>query len=214
MGSPYTVLHSVLAIVSNNGSIQVDCLHHQYPLQHSQKTKELAYCLVHKLCIHADLALPTLRYLRSTFNFFSDTVGNLPYYMSTAEGNTDLDDELKLLCPQIWNNNQLAICHQQAWFLKTLAVELRVTSLKKYFSHMQQLVGLLVADIDSSLPSLHTLEDGERDETAFDVPEAVTAIKSRRISVMLSQVDFSIPEFPYELELKYFNPLLVKQVRK
>ena len=75
LGQPRTCLHALLNILQqgvDSGS-GPQCLHN------TPRLAELAYQLVYKLCALRDTSPPTLRYLRTTYDFLFQQLRHLPF---------------------------------------------------------------------------------------------------------------------------------------
>ncbi|XP_067951509.1 nuclear pore complex protein Nup205-like [Watersipora subatra] len=88
---------------------------------------ELAYQLIYMLCSNAATSAPVMRYLRTAQDFFYKTLCKVPFAV-----NAEAQDEAS------------HILKQQTWFMKSLAIELRVTSLNQQRSHTQRLISCLL----------------------------------------------------------------------
>ncbi|KAJ3285498.1 hypothetical protein HK104_009455 [Borealophlyctis nickersoniae] len=94
---------------------------------------ERCYELVYLLCADINTSAPTMRYLR-TRDFFYRQLKSMP---ATGEEDIVIDSEVRR------NAVILARLHQRAWLMKTIALELHMTTLSKQRSHTAKLVDLL-----------------------------------------------------------------------
>ena len=217
MGCSYTLLHSVLGILKPLGkSLSFASLGTLPSSDHSHQLKELAYCLLYKLCCHADVAGPTLRYLRHSFNFFCEHLRILPFPLNsnTRFPEDELVEEMRSLQPHLMDISQVALLRQQAWFLKTLAVELRITAKKCYFSQTNQLLSLLLSDSAANQASNEEMDPIGFESLPFDsLGGGVTNSGRPCVSALLAEVDFSELDFPFELQLQHFEVGKITQVQ-
>ena len=216
MGAPYTVLHSVIAMVAPQGeTLSFASLGPTPSSECSPQLKELAYCLLYNLCCHSDLAGPTLRYLRHNFNFFCVHLKSMPFqhpYSATAR--RDMEETMSAHGESL-DQNESAVIRQEAWFLRTLAIELRITAQKRYFSQTHQILSLLLAESSSANQSAaEGLEQGDSDGALYG-PLGGSALGSDQkcISTLLSKVNFSELNFSSQLQLQHFEMALIQQVR-
>lgn len=216
MGCSYTLLHSVLGILRPAGkSLSFANLGTLPSSDHSQQLKELAYCLLYNLCCHGDVAGPTLRYLRHSFDFFCEHLKMLPFRPDSSSRviEDELVEEMRSSQPHVMNSREVAILRQQAWFLKTLAIELRITAKKCYFSQTNQLLSLLLSDL-----STNQMEGEEVDQMGLmPLPFAprvgvVSNSGSPCVSTLLAEVDFSELDFPFQLQLQHFEMGMIEQL--
>ena len=107
------------------------------------------------------------------------------------------------------DTNQIALLHQQAWLLKTVAVELRMTSLTHQRSHAQRLVNLLLNEQTNQNAESSQLANGFA-ETQFKSDFDFMHEGRRKILVLLDLVDFSDKPMPV-LELQYFDQSAMEQ---
>ncbi|XP_059166343.1 nuclear pore complex protein Nup205-like isoform X2 [Physella acuta] len=137
LDSPRTCLHSILAVLERGlGTREGPAC-----LLDRPKLAELGYRTIYALCANKDTSPPTLRYLRTTHDFLYRQLQHLPF--DTAK----------------YVNN---VAEHQTWLLKTLAIELRMTSLNRQRSHTQRLVKLLLGDEEQEVYSgTQPGDDGE-----------------------------------------------------
>ena len=170
------------------------------------KLAELCYKLIYQLCGSRQLSTPTLRYLRSNHDFFFAQLSRLPLNINLLQDNEleqqEKQDELVL------NSHQVALVHQQAWFLKSLAIEIRLTSLNHQRSHAQRIVNLLLNEPTNQMAELGqvTTPLGSELKSDFDYLHE----KKRKILVLLDVVDFTDKNMP-SLDLHFFDQSAMEQ---
>ncbi|XP_039266585.2 nuclear pore complex protein Nup205-like [Styela clava] len=123
--SPRTCLHSVISILSYG----METSKTSTPTQPNAITEtpalaELCFQLIYKLTANVETTGPVLRYLRSSHDFVFRHLQHLPFQPGG-----------------IAKENQLLL--QQAWLLKTTAIELFSTSANQQRSHTQRLIQML-----------------------------------------------------------------------
>ncbi|KAL8613661.1 hypothetical protein ACOMHN_029753 [Nucella lapillus] len=194
LGQSRTCLHALLSLlqqgVDTGGGPQ--CLHTTPCLA------ELAYQLVYQLCAVRDTSAPTLRYLRTTYDFLFQQLRHLPLEQS---------------------DYRVSVAPHQSWLLKTVAIELRLTSLNRQRSHCQRLIRLLLGDDDDDEQTqvLRPMGLDEGDAPGWDsdqsrlAPSSAFAGKQLRSKLLslLDTVSFSC-QFPPELQLQFFNPKAIE----
>ena len=194
LGSPRSVLHAILSLVQHTQepSNPIGC-HYSNP-----KLAELCYKVIFQLCSHRDLSTPTLRYLRNSHDFFHSQLSVLPLdtgRLGDKEG--EREGEGVLL-----TSRQVSLLHQQAWLMKSVAIEMRVTAQSQLRSHNQRLVDLLLTEKSSNQnPALGgVISELSQFRSEFDfINEG-----RRKIAVLLDLVTFSDLQFP-PLDLQYFD---------
>ncbi|XP_074656294.1 nuclear pore complex protein Nup205-like [Tubulanus polymorphus] len=201
LGSPRTCLHSILSILDNG----VGTSSGPRCLLDMPRMAELSYHLIYVLCANKETATPTMRYLRTTEDFFYKHAQHLPFTRESVEP---------------WQENLLL--NQQSWLLKSIAIELRLTSLNRQRSHTQRLMVLL---LDDNLSSLVFSDIGDEDHStpsissSFSQPilnlqfGAGSAQTRRKIKCLLSSIGLS-KSYPYpDLPLlELFDPIMIEQV--
>lgn len=107
------------------------------------------------------------------------------------------------------SSEQASVLHQQAWLLRSIAVELRMTSISQQRSHTQRITNLLLGDPTNQIFESSQLTGG----IANSLAAQTSVYKSdfdlvregcRQVLVLLDLVDFSDRAMP-ALELTYFN---------
>lgn len=120
---PRTCLHALLVILEKN----------ILPAGHSPganlRSTELAYKLLYQLCSHPNVSDIMLRFLRSS-NFLGRQVAALPFAPGKFE----------------WS--QLS---QMSWLLKSVAVEVKISSDKGLQSHVSRLASLFLYEVDETM---------------------------------------------------------------
>ncbi|EEC11881.1 nuclear pore complex protein Nup205, putative [Ixodes scapularis] len=177
LGSARTCLHAILSFLDNSSEARVP--------GGPPSVVELGYKLVYVLCANPATTEPTMRYLRSTRDFFYKHLQKQPKRYLKSHGDTDV----KLLM-------------QQSWFLRAVALELRVTASQNQRSHIQRLVTLLLEDN----PQLLTCPiDGAAELSSFLSssasmrPSAFAGTLRRKLLKLLDAVDtmkHTVPSAP------------------
>ncbi|XP_054717049.1 nuclear pore complex protein Nup205-like [Uloborus diversus] len=182
MGSRRTCLHAILSFL-DSGGYSSSCPSNIY---NCPRSAELAYQLIYVLCTNKDTSGPTLRYLRSTHDFLYRHLQFLPFKQDGGFG--------------------IKILSQQSWLLRTLAVELRITSAHHQRSHVQRLLSCLLDDkhpvesgnVDVSLePSL-----GITRHSFHSFMKPTSGTLRRKLMQILDSINFhftspSIPQWDY-----------------
>ncbi|KAK7106896.1 nuclear pore complex protein Nup205-like [Littorina saxatilis] len=194
MGQSRTCLHAVLNILQQgvDSGAGPRCLHD------TPRLAELAYQLIYKLCAIRDTSAPTLRYLRTTYDFLFQQLRHLPFEEADYRS---------------------SVVPHQSWLLKTVAIELRLTSLNRQRSHCQRLIRLLLGDDDDEQTQVLRpvgLEDAETLGWDAEQSRRTSAalggkqLRSKLLS-LLDTVTFAY-QYPSELQLKFFNPKVITNV--
>ncbi|GIY47224.1 nuclear pore complex protein Nup205 [Caerostris extrusa] len=192
MGSKRTCLHAILSF------LDIGCYSGTPSnVYNSPRSAELSYQLLYLLCTNNDTSGPTLRYLRSTHDFLFRHLQCLPFKFNV--------------------NNDVKILRQQSWLLRTLAVELRITSAHHQRSHVQRLLGSLLDDkppiesgtVDSSLePSF-----GISNISSYSFMKPTSGTSRRKLMQILDRISFqhSVPLIP---GWEYFENTEIERVLK
>ncbi|XP_064397234.1 nuclear pore complex protein Nup205-like isoform X2 [Halichondria panicea] len=192
MGAPRTCLHSILSLLEHG---QDSGCHYSNP-----KLAELCYKVIYQLCASRHLSTPTLRYLRSNHEFFSSQLSKLPLNVSILQDEND---------DGVLNSQQVAVLHEEAWLIKTLAVELRMTTLNHQRSHAQRIVNLLLNEPTNENAEIdHTTDYGEQSSDFNFLHE-----KKRKILLLLDSVDFSEKDTP-TFDLQFFDQSAMEEAIK
>ena len=209
LGSPRTCLHSILSLVEDgrDASSSTGC-HYS-----NTKVAEFCYKVLYLMCANRDLSTPTLRYLRNNHEYFYSQLVHLPLNSDLLPGD-DMDEGegeggSVVAMDTTSDFKRLSLMHQQAWVLKSVAIELRMTSLSHQWSHTQRIVTLLLSGPGSD--ATDTASGGE----GVDIAMGGARLKSdfdflqegrRKVLVLLDQVDFADKAAPSLEPLEY--PLL------
>ncbi|ESP04618.1 hypothetical protein LOTGIDRAFT_237278 [Lottia gigantea] len=225
LGSPKTCLHSILTLLNNGVGSRTGptCL------QHTPRLAELAYHLIYVLCANKDTTAPTLRYLRTAHDFLYRQLQHLPFK------STDTVKEIReQVCTctthlQTWTFpcvNDADTVGPQSWLLKTIAIELRLTSLNRQRSHTQRLLYLLLDDTEDhagyqngGVEDVIDVSGWDRETSMFvsgTASQNKTIARSgkrtrRKLLCLLDSVTFS-QDYPEQLQLDFFDPKLIEQV--
>ncbi|XP_078583600.1 nuclear pore complex protein Nup205-like isoform X3 [Branchiostoma floridae x Branchiostoma japonicum] len=195
LGSPRTCLHSILGVLDAG----VDSVGGPSCIHDNPQLSELAYKLAYHLCANTETSDPTMRYLRTTHDFLYRQMQHVPF----AGKDEDLDPVLLL--------------NQQSWLLKSVAIELRLTSLNRQRSHTQRLLSLLLDDNASQINT-------EKSSVTFDVDRSTFSTSMfgglqsyggaptrRKILSLLDSLDFT-QNYPESPQLDFMNPVVIEQV--
>ncbi len=104
------------------------------------------------------------------------------------------------------NACQVSLLHQEAWFIKSLAVELRMSSLSHQRSHVQRIVNLLLNEPTNEDAELDHMTDYGEQRSEFDC----IGEKKRKILQLLDGVDFVEKATP-TLELQFFDQAAMEE---
>ena len=201
--SPRTVLHSLLSLVQHSSDPRnpIGC-HYGNP-----KLAELCYKVIFQLCSHRDLSTPTLRYLRNNHDFFHAQLSAIPLDVARLHPAEDEEEEGEgeLGGVRIMTSQQVSLLHQQAWLLKAVAIEMRVTAETQLRSHNQRLVDLLMSEKSTNWnPVLGHVTGSVMSELTEYQPELSIANEGqRKILVLLDLVTFEdlpLPQLQAEFE--------------
>ena len=174
---------------------------------------EFCYKVLYLMCANRDLSTPTLRYLRNNHEYFYSQLVHLPLNSDLLPGD-DMDEGEEeggsvVAMETTSDFKRLSLMRQQAWVLKSVAIELRMTSLSHQWSHTQRIVTLLLsgpgsdaADTASGGEGVDIAMGGARLKSDFDFLQE----GRRKVLVLLDQVDFADKAAPSLEPLEY--PLL------
>ncbi|KAJ8314739.1 hypothetical protein KUTeg_006889 [Tegillarca granosa] len=199
-----TCLHSILELLDRGAGTPSgpECIY-DTPL-----LSELSYKLIYKLSANKDTSAATLRYLRTTRDFLFKHLHHLPFTQQQY-GRT--------------------VINHQSWLLKTISIELRITSLNRQRSHTQRLMRLLLDD--SAEDQTSVLQPiGADDTDTFSVDRFAntsifnsTALSQsrplrgkqtrRKLLTLLDSVDFT-QQYPRPLALDFFDLSVIENVIK
>ncbi|CAG2238144.1 NUP192 [Mytilus edulis] len=166
LGSQKTCLHSLLTILDKG----IGTLGGPQALIETPKLSELFYKLVYMLAANKDTSAAILRYLRTSWDFLYRHLQHVPF-------------------------NGPFVTNHQSWLLRTVAIELRMTTLNRQRSHTQRLMKLL-------------LDDHIDDPEQGILPGRQIR---RKILSLLDSVEFT-QAYPQPLTLEYFDPGMIEQV--
>ena len=193
MNSPRTVLHAILSLIQQTRDPRnpIGC-HYSNP-----KLAELCYKVIFQLCSHRDLSTPTLRYLRNSHDFFHSQLSVLPLDATRVQS-TEGEGEGLL------STSQVSLLHQQAWLMKCVAIEMRVTSQTQLRSHNQRLVDLLLTEQSSNQNQAQGHVTGSVISAQYRSEIDFVNDGRRKISILLDLVTFADLPLP-PLELQFFD---------
>ena len=206
LGSPRTALHSILSLIqpSSDPREPTGC-HYGNP-----RLAELCYKIVFQLCCHRDLSTPTLRYLRNNQDFFHAQLSAIPLDIARLRRAEEEDDEVG--GAKLMTSRQVSLLHQQAWLLKAVAIEMRMTSQSQLRSQNQRLTDLLLGDQTTAPSNWSPLRDhmtvgvtSQLYQPDFDLEHQ----QQRKILVFLDLLTFTDVAFP-SLELQFFDQSAVE----
>lgn len=132
--------------------------------------------------------MSTLRYLRSNHDFFFTQLTKFPLNVQLLAE----DEEEGKPDEQVLNSRQVSLINQQAWFLKSVAIELRLTSLNHRRSHAQRIVNLLLNEPTDPMEELDHMSN-PLGTASDDYGPALNVLNTtkRKILVLLDVMDFS-----------------------
>uniref|UniRef100_A0A8D8S5Z8 Nuclear pore complex protein Nup205 n=1 Tax=Cacopsylla melanoneura TaxID=428564 RepID=A0A8D8S5Z8_9HEMI len=147
LGSPRTCLHSIISLLGESLKAR------QEPTlaPPSPTVTRLCYQLLYSLAAHTATSAPTLRYLRSSNDVLHLHLSGLPFFSRLPSSGTEefppSQQHSQLLgieegAPCLPSTEDL---YQMAWLLKTVAIELRVTSHHAQLSQLKKLVEVLTS---------------------------------------------------------------------
>lgn len=197
LGTPRTCLHSILDIL-NQG---LDTPRGPAVIHDAPRLAELCFQLICALCQNKETSEASIRYLRTSHNYFYSHLVHLPLK--------------ELTYPSEDNDRGNASCklNQQSWLLKSIATELRLTAHTRQRSHVQRLLSSLLTEASISYAQrssefvVDPLEDTE-------LSRSITGSSgSRKLSRILNSINFN-HELPSPLQsvLNYFEPAATEDV--
>lgn len=197
-GSPRTCLHALLDVLSEHVTLQRLA---GASVAYKPRLAELCYALIYSLCSNASTSQPTVRYLRTSHDFFYRHLESLPFPIPQSIGmdGEDVESDTRLLCS----------LNQQAWLLKSVALELRLTAMNRQHSHTQRLINSLLSEETMSLVS-----DSEQHlglDVALQSGARMTGQGQNRFLRLLSIIDLN-QEYPPEFQLQFFDPGVIENV--
>ncbi len=196
LGTPRTCLHSILDILDQG----LDTPRGSAAIEDTPRLAELSFQLVYALCQNKETSEASIRYLRTSHNYFYSHLVHLPLKVPTSPTGEDP------------SSNTLCTLNQQSWLLKSIATELRLTAQTRQRSHVQRLLSLLLTEPSVFYPQrsselvIDPLEDDRSRST-------MGSKGSRKISEILDSIDFTheVPP-PLQSVLNYFEPAATEAV--
>ena len=204
LGSPRTLLHSLLSLVQHSSDPRnpIGC-HYGNP-----KLAELCYKVIFQLCSHRDLSTPTLRYLRNNHDFFHSQLSAIPLDVARLRRE---EEEEGVGGAKLMTSRQVSLLQQQAWLLKAVAVEMRVTAQTQLRSHNQRLVDLLMNEKPTNWnPALGHVTAGVMSQLSeYQHELSLQDDGKRKILILLDLMTFADISHP-PLKLSFFDQSAVE----
>lgn len=180
------------------------------------RAAEFCYKVLYLMCASRDLSTPTLRYLRNNHEYFFSQLSHLPLNpdLLPSEDEDREDGPTVVAMGTTADFRQLSLLNQQSWILKSVAIELRMTSLSHQWSHSQRIVNLLLSGPSSDVTDV-SLGDG------MGVAMGGAKLKSdfdflqegrRKVLVLLDQVNFADKVVPNLEPLEFPHLVAIEQV--
>ena len=207
-GFPKTCLHSIVTILNRGAANAGPGARLLTP-----KLSESLYRLMYQLCAHYEIGGPVRRYLRTNTDFYMKHIQALPFLPSSAE-DYDLDEI-----------QYIRLANQQSWFLKTVAIDLRVVATSRMRSSLQQLLGVLYSE--QAVPEVlqgmgndftqRTLEASQitvgdsLSRTMLGSAFRFGSDEKSLVLSLLSSVSFT-QRYPPNIELQFFDYSAVEQL--
>ncbi|KAG8546211.1 hypothetical protein GDO81_019512 [Engystomops pustulosus] len=188
LGFPRTCLHSILDILKKGTDGRLGPV----AVVEAPHLAELCYQVIHQLCACADTSGPTMRYLRTSQDFLVTQLHHLPFSVKAHE---------------------ISALNQMSWLMKTVSIELRITSLNRQRSHTQRLLNLLLDDVPVrpyTADGESGMEDDNRSINAFLHFDTSSKVR-RKILSILDSINFT-QEIPEQLQLDFFDRVQIEQV--
>lgn len=202
LNSPRTCLHSILSLVEHGQDARnpIGC-HYS-----NTKVAEFCYKVLYLMCANRDLSTPTLQYLRNNHEYFFSQLVHLPLNPDllppTSDDGSNEGGDAMVAMETTFNLRRLSLMHQQAWLLKSVAIELRMMSLSHRRSHTQRIVNLLLSGPSGDITDTSSSDGvgmsmggaggGARLKSDFDFLQE----GRRKVLVLLDQVDFADKAVP------------------
>ncbi|RUS33337.1 nucleoporin Nup186/Nup192/Nup205 [Jimgerdemannia flammicorona] len=127
---------------------------------------ERCFHLIYKLCSDANTSSPTMRYLRNREDFFHRQFKAMPVRLDRRDNGLGGEiigaDGVKSTVDYA---SLLAQLHQRAWLMKTVALELHLTTNAGQRSHTQRLLELMFSTTETDQP-------GDEDDSEMDAGES------------------------------------------
>ncbi|KAK9760360.1 hypothetical protein K7432_015693 [Basidiobolus ranarum] len=171
---------------------------------------ERCYHLIYRLCSNPNTSSPTMRYLRIREDYYYSQLKAMPVNISQVgeqyNGEIIYNDGTKVALDIAGLFAQL---HQRAWLMRTIALELHITTLAGQRSQTQRLLNLLYGTGES------IVADDTVSEDRFDISGISTLSKSKlqqttmKMLEILNSVDFIWSDYLKSdvLEPFYFKSL-------
>ena len=109
----------------------------------------------------------------------------------------------------VLSTQQVALLQEEAWLIKTQAVELRMTTLNHQRSHAQRIINLLLNEPTNEDADPDHMTDYGDQRSDFDFLQE----KKRKILILLDAVDFSEKATP-TFELQFFDQSAMEEAIK
>lgn len=208
LGTPRTCLHSILDILSKG----LNTPRGASSIRDTPRLTELCFQLVYVLCQNKETSEATIRYLRTSHDYFYSHLVHLPLKDPTFPTIPDNPPPVVSVCR----------LNQQSWILKSIATELRLTAQTRQRSHVQRLLSLLLAESSVFYPERDTQWQidplGDRTHGSFSHQQStllgggsVDSRSSRKILAILNSIPFSHDEpEPLHSMLSHFVPAVTE----
>ena len=178
------------------------------------KLSESLYHLMYQLCAHHEIGGPVRRYLRTNTDFYMKHIQALPFLPADAD-EYELDEI-----------QYIRLANQQSWFLKTVAIDLRVVATSRMRSSLQQLLGVLYSE--QAVPEvLQGMGNDLTQRTMMDASQLTVGDSLSRTMLgsafrfgsdekslvlsLLSSISFT-QRYPPNIELQFFDYSAVEQL--
>lgn len=218
LGSPRTCLHLILSLVEHGRETRNTAGCHYV----NTKAAEFSYKVLYLMCASRDLSTPTLRYLRNNHEYFFSQLVHLPLTSDLLPQEDVGSDEGEggpvVAMEPAADFRRLSLLNQQSWILKSVAIELRMTSLSHQWSHSQRIVNLLLSGPSSGVPDMSSSDvvgvavggamGGARLKSDFDFLQE----GRRKVLVLLDQVDFADKAAPSLEPLEFPHLAAIEQI--
>jgi nuclear pore complex protein Nup205 len=197
-GSPRTCLHVILDVLSEHITVQRLA---SSSTTHKPQLAEACYSLIYSLCSDTSTSQPTVRYLRTSHDFFYQHLESLPFPLLQS---SDIQSEGIEL-----DTGLLCLINQQAWLLKLVALELRLTAMNRQHFHTQRLITSLLSE--GTLPFASDSDQHFGLDVAFQSRSRMTGQGQNRLLRVLSIVQLN-QEYPPKFELQFFDTAVIENV--
>ena len=197
-GSPRTCLHAILDVLSEHITVQRLA---SSSAAHKPQLAEVCYSLIYSLCSNASTSQPTVRYLRTSHDFFYRHLESLPFPMLQS---SEMESEGSELDTQL-----LCSINQQAWLLKSVALELRLTAMNRQHFHTQRLITSLLSE--ETVPFVSDSDQHLGLDVALQSRSRMTGQGQNRLLRVLSVVNLN-QGYPPKFELQFFDTAVVENL--